>query len=55
MEELNCINLNDYRIFYVVCKTLNFTKDSEMLNISQLAIEWEFNYLKEKGNYLAGI
>ena len=32
MEELNNVNLNNYRIFYIVCQTMNFTKASEILN-----------------------
>ena len=53
MDELNNlvldgINLNNYRNFYVVAKTLNFTKAAEILNISQPAISYSIKKLEEE-------
>ena len=55
MDELNNftldgINLNNYRNFYVVAKTLNFTKAAELLNISQPAISYSIKKLEEELN-----
>lgn len=45
---LNEINLNNYRNFYVVAKTLNFTKASEILCVSQPAISYSIKKLEEE-------
>lgn len=45
---LNEINLNNYKNFYVVAKTLNFTKASEILCVSQPAISYSIKKLEEE-------
>lgn len=42
------INLNNYRVFYVVSKTLNYTKASEILSISQPGITYAIRKLEEE-------
>lgn len=48
MEELNNVNLNNYRIFYIVCQTMSFTRASEILSISQPAISFAMKKLEEE-------
>ena len=42
------INLELYRIFYVVAETKNITKASEILNISQPAVTKHIKNLEEQ-------
>ena len=42
------VNLNNYRIFYVVSRTLNYTRASEVLSISQPGITYAIRKLEEE-------
>ena len=49
------INLELYRIFYVVAETKNITKASEILNISQPAVTKHIKNLEEYSEELFGV